>query len=57
MHIILGQIRNYIATGGRDKSIKIWRIADKPVLDITIHTLGPVNNIKWRPERRAHIAR
>lgn len=47
----------WLATGSRDKQIKVWKIAEnKPVLEHTIHTIAVVGRVKWRPERMFHIA-
>ncbi|XP_077978398.1 GATOR2 complex protein WDR24-like isoform X2 [Glandiceps talaboti] len=49
--------RNWLATAGRDKTIKIWTdLALKPTLQNTVQTIASVARIKWRPQRRYHIA-
>ena len=46
----------WIATGSRDKQIKVWKMEQKPSLEYTIHTIAVVGRVKWRPERMHHIA-
>merc|ERR1719219_1382136 len=53
-------LRNVLATAGRDKTIKVWdtmsRKGDKMHgLDHTINTIGPVGRVKWRPQRRDYL--
>ncbi len=51
-------MRDCLATGSRDKTIKIWRTSDAQAkLDTMITTIGPVAKLRWRPGRRMHIAR
>lgn len=45
-----------MATGSRDKTIKVWHIGTKPSLEYTIHTIAVVGRVKWRPEKTFHIA-
>lgn len=47
---------NWLATGSRDKQIKIWNTGSKPCLEYTIHTIAVVGRVKWRPEKKYHIA-
>lgn len=48
---------NWLATGSRDKAIKIWNLStSKPQLEYLINTIAVVGRIKWRPERKYHIA-
>ncbi|OWF39356.1 WD repeat-containing protein 24 [Mizuhopecten yessoensis] len=47
--------RNWIGTAGRDKSIKVWDLQRNKLL-YTIHTVASVMRIRWRPQRRYHIA-
>ncbi|XP_069111272.1 GATOR2 complex protein WDR24-like [Argopecten irradians] len=47
--------RNWIGTAGRDKSIKVWDLQRNKLL-YTIHTVASVMRIRWRPQRRFHIA-
>ena len=50
--------RNFLATAGRDKMLKVWKLdEDRPKLDTAIQTIGPVGKIKWRPNKRFQIAR
>ncbi|PNF34616.1 WD repeat-containing protein 24 [Cryptotermes secundus] len=46
----------WLATASRDKTIKVWDLAGKPSLEYTIHTIASVGHIKWRPQRKYHIA-
>ncbi|XP_034662632.1 GATOR complex protein WDR24 [Drosophila subobscura] len=48
--------RNWLATGSRDKQIKVWDMDGRPGLEYTIHTIAVVGRVKWRPERTYHIA-
>jgi len=54
------EVRNLLATAGRDKTIKVWDTVCKKGdkmhgLDHTIHTIGPVGRVKWRPQRRDYL--
>ncbi|KAK0089843.1 hypothetical protein PV325_005150 [Microctonus aethiopoides] len=46
----------WLATASRDKTIKIWDLSVKPTCDYTINTIASVGRIKWRPQRKYHIA-
>ncbi|XP_023172030.1 GATOR complex protein WDR24 isoform X1 [Drosophila hydei] len=48
--------RNWLATGSRDKQIKVWNMDGRASLEYTIHTIAVVGRVKWRPERTYHIA-
>ncbi|KAL1420108.1 hypothetical protein MTO96_024567 [Rhipicephalus appendiculatus] len=48
--------KRFLATGGRDKAIKIWDVSYKPVLHQCIQTIASVAHIKWRPQKKYHIA-
>lgn len=48
--------KNWLATGSRDKQIKIWNMDGKASLEHTIHTIAVVGRVKWRPDRTYHIA-
>ncbi|XP_023292808.2 GATOR complex protein WDR24 [Lucilia cuprina] len=48
--------QNWLATGSRDKQIKIWNMEGKASLEHTIHTIAVVGRVKWRPEKTYHIA-
>lgn len=48
-----------MATGSRDKQIKVWNMEkdkQRSSLEYTIHTIAVVGRVKWRPERTYHIA-
>ncbi|XP_032663796.1 GATOR complex protein WDR24 isoform X2 [Odontomachus brunneus] len=46
----------WLATASRDKTIKVWDLSAKPSCDYTIHTIASVGRIKWRPQKKYHIA-
>ncbi|XP_058806827.1 GATOR complex protein WDR24 [Phymastichus coffea] len=46
----------WLATASRDKSIKVWDLTAKPSCDYNIPTIASVGRIKWRPNRKYHIA-
>lgn len=48
--------QHWLATGSRDKQIKVWNMGVKPSLEYTIHTIAVVGRVKWRPEMTHHIA-
>lgn len=49
--------QHWLATGSRDKLIKVWNMSNaKPTLEYTIHTIAVVGRVRWRPERKFHIA-
>ncbi|XP_013392028.1 GATOR complex protein WDR24 [Lingula anatina] len=48
--------KNWIASAGRDRSIKIWEISHKPRLLHTVQTIASVARVKWRPSRKYHIS-
>lgn len=45
-----------MATGSRDKQIKVWNMEQRSNLEYTIHTIAVVGRVKWRPDRMYHIA-
>ncbi|XP_034247660.1 GATOR complex protein WDR24 [Thrips palmi] len=48
---------NWLATASRDKTIKVWELSTgRPLLEYTISTIASVGRIKWRPQRKHHIA-
>ncbi|KAJ8939609.1 hypothetical protein NQ318_012332 [Aromia moschata] len=48
---------SWLATASRDKTIKVWDLTtSKPVLEYTIHTIASIGHVKWRPQRKYHIA-
>ncbi|KAL4222635.1 WD repeat-containing protein 24 [Mactra antiquata] len=47
--------RTLFATAGRDKTIKVWDLVKQKCLH-TIYSIASVARIKWRPQRRYHIA-
>ena len=46
---------NVLATGGRDRAIKVWSVTNIASCDHTIQTVASVGRIKWRPQRKNHI--
>lgn len=47
----------WLATASRDKTIKVWDLSTKnQTLEFVIHTIASIGHIKWRPQRRFHIA-
>uniref|UniRef100_A0A1Y1LB70 GATOR2 complex protein WDR24 n=2 Tax=Photinus pyralis TaxID=7054 RepID=A0A1Y1LB70_PHOPY len=46
----------WLATASRDKTIKVWDLGSKPSLESTIHTIASIGHVKWRPQRKFHIA-
>ncbi|XP_015122969.1 GATOR complex protein WDR24 [Diachasma alloeum] len=46
----------WLATASRDKTIKVWDLSVKPTCDYTINTIASVGRIRWRPQRKYHIA-
>ncbi|RZF40833.1 hypothetical protein LSTR_LSTR003343 [Laodelphax striatellus] len=48
--------QSWLATASRDKTIKVWDLVSKPVLEFTISTIASVGRVKWRPQRKYHIA-
>lgn len=47
--------KNWVATAGRDKTVKVWDISKQKCL-YTIYSIASVARIKWRPQRKYHIA-
>ncbi|XP_019871139.2 GATOR complex protein WDR24 isoform X2 [Aethina tumida] len=48
---------SWLATASRDKTIKVWDLqTSKPTLEYTIHTIAAIGHVKWRPQRKYHIA-
>lgn len=48
--------QQWLATGSRDKQIKVWNMEQRSTLEHTIHTIAVVGRVKWRPDRMYHIA-
>ncbi|XP_056635992.1 GATOR complex protein WDR24 isoform X2 [Diorhabda sublineata] len=46
----------WLATASRDRTIKVWDLTNKPTLEYTIHTIASIGHVKWRPQRKYHIA-
>nr|XP_045612987.1 GATOR complex protein WDR24-like isoform X2 [Procambarus clarkii] len=49
-------VKTWIATAGRDKTIKVWDLNDNPTVCNTIQTIASVGRVKWRPNTKYHIA-
>lgn len=47
--------KNWLATAGRDRTVKVWDISRQKCLH-TIYSIASVARIRWRPQRRFHIA-
>lgn len=49
--------RSWLATGGRDRTIKVWDWSrEKPFIVHSVQTTASVNRVKWRPGYDYHIA-
>ncbi|XP_032814997.2 GATOR2 complex protein WDR24 isoform X2 [Petromyzon marinus] len=49
--------RGWLATGGRDKLVKVWDVASARAREqYCVQTIASVARVKWRPERRHHLA-
>lgn len=51
--------RHWLATSGRDKTIKIWHWEHhewRLHADYTLYHIQSVRKVKWRPQRKYHIA-
>ncbi|XP_026880608.2 GATOR complex protein WDR24 isoform X1 [Electrophorus electricus] len=49
--------RGWLATGGRDKMVKVWDMTTNRAKEIhCVQTIASVARVKWRPERRWHLA-
>ncbi|XP_046677727.1 GATOR complex protein WDR24 isoform X2 [Homalodisca vitripennis] len=46
----------WLATASRDKTIKVWDLTNKPTLEYTINTIASVGRVRWRPQRKFHLA-
>lgn len=48
--------RGWLATGGRDKMVKVWDMNTNRAKEIyCVQTIASVARVKWRPERKYHI--
>lgn len=56
-HPTQGDSTKWLATGGRDKTIKVWDLTNpsKHKLAYSVHTIAPVSKLKWRPGYEMHI--
>ncbi|XP_058130131.1 GATOR complex protein WDR24 [Anopheles ziemanni] len=57
--------QSWLATGSRDKQIKVWNTNPKNSslettknvsLEYTVHTIAVVGRVRWRPDKMYHIA-
>jgi len=49
--------RGWLATGGRDKMVKVWDMATHRAKEVhCVQTIASVARVKWRPECRHHLA-
>lgn len=49
--------RSWLATGGRDKMVKVWDVSTNRAKEMyCVQTIASVARVKWRPERKYHIA-
>lgn len=49
--------RGWLATGGRDKMVKVWDMTTNRAKEIyCVQTIASVARVKWRPDRRFHLA-
>uniref|UniRef100_A0A8C4SX32 GATOR2 complex protein WDR24 n=1 Tax=Erpetoichthys calabaricus TaxID=27687 RepID=A0A8C4SX32_ERPCA len=49
--------RGWLATGGRDKMVKVWDMTTNKAKEIyCVQTIASVARVKWRPERKYHLA-
>nr|XP_006637123.1 PREDICTED: WD repeat-containing protein 24 [Lepisosteus oculatus]XP_015215489.1 PREDICTED: WD repeat-containing protein 24 [Lepisosteus oculatus]XP_015215490.1 PREDICTED: WD repeat-containing protein 24 [Lepisosteus oculatus] len=49
--------RGWLATGGRDKMVKVWDMTTNRAKEIyCVQTIASVARVKWRPERKYHLA-
>ncbi|XP_071975805.1 GATOR2 complex protein WDR24 [Engystomops pustulosus] len=49
--------RGWLATGGRDKMVKVWDMNTNRAKEIyCVQTIASVARVKWRPERKYHLA-
>jgi len=53
------ETKSCLATGGRDKTIKVWDTSKggtRHEAEYTIQTMGTVRRVKWRPQRKDYLA-
>ena len=50
------EVKTWLATAGRDRAVKVWDLGFRPVLEHTVTTMASVGRIKWRPQKKHHIA-
>ncbi|XP_007903057.1 GATOR complex protein WDR24 isoform X2 [Callorhinchus milii] len=49
--------RGWLATGGRDKMVKVWDMTTTRAKEIyCVQTIASVARVKWRPEMKYHLA-
>ena len=49
-------MRHTLASGGRDRLIKIWDVTQSKLPQHTIQTISSVTRVQWRPSHPNHIA-
>lgn len=52
-YLKIGPSRLYIRIFG---ILQVWDLSAKPSCDYTIHTIASVGRIRWRPQKKYHIA-
>ena len=56
-NVLVSVCRGWLATGGRDKMVKVWDMTTNRAKEIyCVQTIASVARVKWRPERKWHLA-